>query len=90
MELKKKYRAIFECEDTLGYQYSYSLANEIVYLKFNNQNYFTCRTKSKAYRLLSGMFLPAEKLLAPEVRTSKNIYRTLPDIEFVEYKTSVE
>ena len=33
------------------------------------------------------MFIPTDKLLAPEVKSSKNIYKTLSDIEFTEYKT---
>lgn len=88
-ELKKKYKSIFDSEDTLGYQYSYSLSHEIAYLKFNNHNYFKLKIKGKTYKFLAGLFLPVDKLLAPEVRASKNVYKTLPDIEFVEYKNNI-
>lgn len=79
---------MFDSEDTLGYQYSYSLTNEIVYLKFNNQNYFKYKIKNRTFKFLAGLFLPAEKLLSPEVKLSKNIYKILPDIEYAEYKNN--
>lgn len=48
-------------------------------MKFKNKHNF-----------LSGFFLPVEKLLSPEVKASKNVYKTLNDIEFVEYKSKIE
>jgi len=47
-------------------------------MKFKNKHNF-----------LSGFFLPVEKLLSPEVKISKNVYKALNDIEFVEYKSKI-
>lgn len=78
--MKRRYKTTFDCDDTLGYQYSYALNNEIVFLKFNNQNYFRYKNKNKCYKFLAGLFLPLDRILSVDVKNSKNIYKTLPDI----------
>ena len=33
------------------------------------------------------MFIPTEKMLSSETKNSRNVYKALGDIEFVEYKS---
>lgn len=74
---------LFNEDDTLGYHFSYSLTHSIVYLKFNNKNYMKYTNKYGTHRFLAGMFLSPEKIIAPEFRAHKNIYKSLPDTEYM-------
>lgn len=56
-------------------------------MKFDNSNYMKFNNKSK---LLAGLFVSSQKLLSREVKNSKNIYRTLMDIGFVEYNNKIQ
>lgn len=44
---------------------------------------------NKYYKFLTGMFVPADKILAPEVKIHKNLYKALPDLEFTEFKNNI-
>lgn len=79
---------MFTEDDNLGFHYSHILHSNIVFLKFNNQNYMKYKSKNVSIKFLSGFFLSPEKIQSQEVRNSRNVYRIFPDLEFVEYKTN--
>lgn len=38
------------------------------------------KIKGCVYKFLAGMFLPIDRIVCHDVRMSKNVYKTLPDI----------
>lgn len=85
-ELKKKYNNLFNTDDNLGYHYSSNLYNQIIFLKMNNQNYMKYKNNKTVIKYLSGVFLPTEKIQSQDVKNCRNVYKTLHDVEFVDYK----
>lgn len=42
--------------------------------------------KGRQHRYLAGMFIPLEKLLSDGLRKAKNVYKILPNLEYIDNK----
>lgn len=46
--------------------------------------------KGKQCRYLAGLFVPLERLVNENLRKVKNVYKILPNLDYVDYKLPVE
>ena len=49
-------------------------------MKYKNKNGFT--------RYLAGFFLTPEKIMSQEVKNSKNVYKTIAELEYIDFKVN--
>jgi hypothetical protein len=89
-DIKTDFWDAFSDGDTLGYEYATRLKNNLVYLKFNNESYMRVPLKGKQNRYLGGFFIPLERLVSEQLKKAKNIYKILPNLNYVEYKLPIE
>lgn len=65
------------------------MKNSLVYLKFNNENFMKLPFKGCQSRYFAGMFVPLDRLIGEPLKKAKNLYKILPNLNYVDYKVSL-
>ena len=65
------------------------LKKNLLYLKFNNKSYYTLKLKAQSFRFLAGMFIPMEHLVLEASKHSKNVYKSLRNLNYIDYNNNI-
>lgn len=56
-------------------------------MKLNNANYMQFTIRNRSLKYLAGMFIPCDLLLKEDVKRTRNVFKTLSGISYIDWKS---